>query len=165
MAARPKPSFFMMNVYAARAGRLPRGVQVPGTLGRDTSAHMVGKTPADSRTETTHFVLPEATNALGTIFGGTIMQWIDEVAAIAATRHAGGIAVTAAVDALQFLAPIHLGDLVVLKAQVNAVGRTSMEVGVRVEVEDPKTGVRKKTTKAYLTFVATDDDGRPRDVA
>ncbi len=125
---------------------------------------MTGKRPADSRTETTHFVLPEATNALGTIFGGTIMQWIDEVAAIAATRHAGGIAVTAAVDALQFLAPIHLGDLVVLKAQVNMVGKTSMEVGVRVEVEDPKTGSRRKTTKAYLTFVAVDAAQKPREV-
>ena len=118
-----------------------------------------------SRAETTHFVLPGATNALGTIFGGTIMQWIDEIAAVCASRHAEGTAVTAAVDALQFLAPIQMGDLVVLRAQVNDAGHTSMEVGVRVEVEDPRTGVRKKTTKAYLTFVAVDRAGRPRPVA
>jgi len=123
------------------------------------------KAPAESRTETTHFVLPHATNALGTIFGGTIMQWIDEVAAVAAARHAGGIAVTAAVDALQFLAPIQLGDLVVLRASVNAAFRTSMEVGVLVEVEDPRTGARRRTTKAYLTFVAVDPQTRaPREV-
>ncbi|MCC6996280.1 MAG: acyl-CoA thioesterase [Deltaproteobacteria bacterium] len=116
----------------------------------------MAKPPSASRTETTHFVLPPATNALGTIFGGTIMQWIDEIAAVAASRHAGGIAVTAAVDALQFMAPIGLGDLVVLRASVNAVFRTSMEVGVLVEVEDPRTGARRRTTKAYLTFVAVD---------
>ena len=109
-------------------------------------------------------MLPSATNALGTIFGGTIMQWIDEIAAVSASRHAGGIAVTAAVDALQFLQPIQLGDLVVLRAAVNAVFRTSMEVGVRVEVEDLTTGARRRTTKAYLTFVGIDAGRRPREV-
>ena len=126
---------------------------------------MDAKSVAASRVETTHFVLPNATNALGTIFGGIVMQWIDETAAVAAVRHAAGPAVTATVDALQFLAPIHLGDLVVLKAQVNGVGATSMEVGVRVEVEDPRTGLRTRTTKAYLTFVAIDGAGHPRPVA
>ena len=130
----------------------------------DPSDNRSQKPVSASRAETTHFVLPGATNALGTIFGGTIMHWIDEIAAVAAARHAGGTAVTAAVDALQFLAPIQMGDLVVLKAQVNEAGRTSMEVGVRVEVEDPKTGLRRKTTKAYLTFVAVDGAGRPRPV-
>ena len=115
-----------------------------------------------SRAETTHFVLPGATNALGTLFGGTVMQWIDEIASVSAVRHAGGIAVTAAVDALQFIAPIQMGDLVVMKSQVNMAATTSMEVGVRVEVEDPKTGVRRKTTRAFLTFVAIDVEGRPR---
>ena len=92
------------------------------------------------------------------------MQWIDEVAAVAASRHVAGTAVTAAVDALHFLLPIQLGDLVVLRAQVNAAFRTSVEVGVRVEVEDPRTGARKKTTKAYLTFVALGADCHPREV-
>lgn len=126
---------------------------------------MNAKTPSASRAETLHLVLPGATNALGTLFGGTVMQWIDEIAAASAVRHAGGTAVTVSVDALHFIAPIQMGELVVLKSQVNAVGRSSMEIGVIVEVEDPKTGVRKKTTKAYLTFVATDETGRPREVA
>lgn len=116
---------------------------------------------ADSRAETTHLVLPGATNALGTIFGGTVMQWMDEIAAIAATRHCGGPVVTAAVDALQFIAPIHLGALVVMKAQVNFVAKSSMEVGVRVEVEEPSSGIRRRTTKAYFTFVAIDKSGHP----
>lgn len=127
---------------------------------------MEPKSVAASAVETTHIVLPGNTNALGTIFGGTVMQWIDEVAAVAAMRHAAGTVVTAAVDALQFLQPIHLGDVVVLRAQVNAVFRSSMEVGVRVDVEDPKTGLRRKTTKAYLTFVALSRaGGEPREVA
>lgn len=117
-----------------------------------------------SRTETTHVVLPGNTNALHTIFGGTVMHWIDEIAAVTAQRHAAGGVVTASVDAIHFLAPIHVGAIVVMRAQVNLVGRSSMEVGVRVEVEDPRTGERKKTTKAYLTFVAIDVDGRPREV-
>jgi acyl-CoA hydrolase len=118
-----------------------------------------------SRAETTHLVLPGSTNALGTIFGGIVMQWIDEVAAVSAMRHAAGSCVTVSVDALHFIAPIQLGDLVVLKAQVNCTGRTSMEVGVRVEVEDPRTAARRKTTKAYLTFVAIDELGKPRPIA
>lgn len=117
---------------------------------------------AHSRAETIHFVLPGETNALGTLFGGTVMQWIDIIAGVSAARHSGGVAVTAAVDALQFIAPIQLGELVVLKSQVNMAWRSSMEVGVRVEVEDPKTGVRRMTTRAYLTFVAIDAEGQPR---
>ena len=119
---------------------------------------------SESRAETIHLVLPGSTNTLGTLFGGTVMQWIDEIAAVAATRHAGGNTVTAAVDALQFMAPIQMGDLVVMKAQVNAVHRTSMEIGVRVEVEDPRTGHRRQTTKAYLTFVAVDRGGHPQPI-
>lgn len=126
---------------------------------------LAAKAPAASRTQTTHLVLPGQTNALGTIFGGIVMQWIDEIGAVVAMRHAGGQVVTAAVDALQFLQPIQLGDLVVMRANVNWTGHSSMEIGVRVEVEDPRSGVRKKTTKAYLTFVAIDHDGRPRPVA
>lgn len=125
---------------------------------------MHARPAADSRTETTHLVLPGLTNVHGTIFGGFVMQWIDEIAAVAAVRHVGGPVVTAAVDALHFLAPIQLGALVVMKAQVNAVARTSMEVGVRVEVETPSTRARVCTTRAYLTFVAIDEHGRPTDV-
>ncbi|MFT7583300.1 MAG: acyl-CoA hydrolase [Myxococcota bacterium] len=104
-------------------------------------------------------VLPTHTNALGTIFGGQVMAWIDICAAMTAMRHARNSVVTASMDALDFIAPIRLGDLVTLRAMVNYVGRTSMEVGVRVEAEDPRTGVRAHTSSAYLTFVAIDEDG------
>ena len=118
-----------------------------------------------SRAETTHFVLPGDSNGHGNLFGGVVMQWMDEIAAVAAVRHARGSVVTAAVDALHFIAPIPLGAMVVMKASVNFVARTSMEVGVRVEVEDPRSGERVRTTKAYLTFVAVDGEGRPRPIA
>jgi acyl-CoA hydrolase len=120
------------------------------------------RSPRASRVETTALVLPGDTNALGTMFGGKVMQWIDVAASVAAMRHSGGNVVTASIDALTFLTPIHLGEIVRLQAQVNFVGRTSMEVGVRVETENPKNGARRYTTKAYLTFVAIDADGKPR---
>src|SRR4051794_8051590 len=110
----------------------------------------------------TELVLPGDTNALGTIFGGKVMQWIDIAASVAGMRHSGGNVVTASIDALTFLTPIHLGEVVRLQAQVNYVGRTSMEVGVRVDAENPRTGAQRYTTKAYLTFVAIDADGKPR---
>jgi acyl-CoA hydrolase len=125
---------------------------------------MIAKTPTQSRVEMTEVVLPGDTNAHGTIFGGKVMQWIDIAASVASMRHSGGPVVTASIDALHFLTPIHLGEVVVLQAQVNYVGRSSMEVGVRVETEDPRDGARRYTTKAYLTFVAIDRDGRPRAV-
>lgn len=142
-----------------------RAVNAPDSIPPPDDSALAAKAPAASRTQTTHLVLPGQTNALGTIFGGIVMQWIDEIGAVVAMRHAGGQVVTAAVDALQFLQPIQLGDLVVMRANVNWTGHSSMEVGVRVEVEDPRNGVRKKTTKAYLTFVAIDHAGRPRPVA
>ncbi len=110
----------------------------------------------------TELVLPGDTNAHGTIFGGKVMQWIDVAAGIAAMRHSAGGVVTASVDALTFLTPIHLGEIVRLRAQVNYVGKTSMEVGVRVEAENPRAGTSRYTTKAYLTFVAVDSEGKPR---
>lgn len=113
-----------------------------------------GRTPTASRVEMTEIVLPGDTNALGSIFGGKVMQWIDIAASVAGMRHSGGQVVTASIDALQFLTPIHLGEIVVLRAQVNYVGKTSMEIGVRVEAENPKDRTRRYTTKAYLTFVA-----------
>jgi len=89
---------------------------------------------------------------------------MDVAAGVAAIRHSGGATVTASIDRVDFLQPIRLGDIVVLRAQVNWTGRTSMEIGVRVDTEHPKTGERRYTTKAYLTFVAVDDNGRPRPV-
>ena len=121
-----------------------------------------GKAPGASRVEMTELVLPGDTNALGTIFGGKVMQWIDIAASVAGMRHSAGNVVTASIDALTFLTPIHLGEIVRLQAQVNFVGKTSMEIGVRVEAENPRTAARRYTTKAYLTFVAIDSDGKPR---
>jgi len=120
-------------------------------------------TPARSRVEMTQIVMPTHTNGIrGVMFGGVVMQWIDVCAGVAAMRHAGGPVVTASIDRLDFLSPIRVGDIVVLQAQVNYVHKTSMEVGCRVETEDPRTRARRYTTKAYLTFVSVDDDGRPR---
>jgi acyl-CoA hydrolase len=122
------------------------------------------KTPSASRVVMTELVLPLHTNGNGALFGGMVMQWIDICSGIAAMKHAGGKVVTASIDRLDFLSPIHLGDIVVLQAQVNFAARTSMEVGCRVETEDPRTGERRYTTKAYLTFVAMGEDGHPRPV-
>ncbi len=121
--------------------------------------------PRASRVETAQVVLPGMTNAHGTIFGGQLMQWIDIVGAIAAARHAQGPVVTASMDRLHFMAPVHLGGVVILQAQVNGAARTSMEVGVRVFVEDPRTRTRVQTTRAYLTFVAVEGGGKPRPVS
>ncbi len=121
--------------------------------------------PADSRVTMTELVMPPHTNGgRGILFGGIVMQWIDVCAGVSAMRHAGGAVVTASIDRLDFMSPIHLGDVVVLQAQVNFASRTSMEVGCRVETEDVRTRERRYTTKAYLTFVAIDHDGKPRSV-
>ena len=110
-------------------------------------------------------MLPGLTNTHGTIFGGMLMQWIDIAAGISAARHSGGPVVTASMDRLHFLHPVRLGEVVIVQAQVNYVGRTSMEVGVRVFAENPSSpGGRRQTTRAYLTFVGVDEQGRPRAV-
>lgn len=111
----------------------------------------------------TQLVLPSDANALGTAFGGRIMQWIDIAAAVASRRHCGGVAVTASIDSVVFDQPVHLGDIVVLRASVNRAWRSSMEVGVRVESESDS-GERRHAVRAYLTFVAIDEQGRPRAV-
>ncbi len=122
-------------------------------------------TPARSRVEMTQIVMPAHANGTrGVLFGGVVVQWIDVCAGVAAMRHAGGPTVTASIDRLDFMSPIHVGDIVILQAQVNFVHKTSMEVGCRVETEDPRTRARRYTTKAYLTFVAVDESGRPRPV-
>jgi acyl-CoA hydrolase len=122
---------------------------------------MTPKNPKDSEVIMTELVLPQHTNALGTIFGGTVMSWIDIAAAISAGKHARASVVTASVDALHFIAPIRLGHVVQLLASVNATGRTSMEVGVRVDSENPRTGEKVHNVTAYVTFVAVDDAGKP----
>ena len=123
-----------------------------------------GKLPSESSVTMTEIVLPSHTNALGTIFGGQIVSWVDIAAAIAAGRHARRVVVTASIDALHFVAPVKLGHVVHLKAQVNFAGRTSMEVGVRVDSEEPITGQIKHAMTAYTTFVALDEKGKPIEV-
>jgi acyl-CoA hydrolase len=101
------------------------------------------------------------TNTAGFVHGGTVMKLCDEVAALAAIRHAHRRVVTAGVDRMTFNEPVHLGDLVTFRASVNAVWSTSMEVGVRVEAERPASGEIRHTSSAYVTIVALDENGRP----
>ena len=115
--------------------------------------------PAETRCEMTWIVLPQHANALGSAFGGSVMSWIDICAAVAAQRFTRTTVVTASMDELSFRRPIPQGHIAVLQAMVNWAGRTSMEVGVRVEHEDPSTGERAHTSTAYLTFVALDQHG------
>jgi acyl-CoA hydrolase len=114
---------------------------------------------AETRVEMTQLVLPEHTNALGTIFGGQVAAWIDVCGAIAAQRFSRTQVVTASIDELHFLHPIQRGHIAIFRATVNAAWAHSMEVGVRVEGEDPLTGERQHTSSAYLTFVALDGEG------
>jgi len=100
-------------------------------------------------------------NTAGLVHGGTVMKMCDEVAAVAAIRHCGRRVVTAGVDRMTFVEPVHVGELLTCLATVNAAWRTSMEVGVRVEAEDPRSGTRRHTSTAYLTMVALDDEARP----
>lgn len=114
----------------------------------------------------TQIVMPmHANGAAGIMFGGVMMQWIDVCGGVAAMRLAKGSVVTAAIDRLDFIHPVKVGEIVVLQAQVNSTEKTSMEVGCRVETEDMTSGVRRYVTKAYLTFVAVDAGGRPRSIA
>lgn len=105
--------------------------------------------------------MPHMANNLGHVFGGVMLSLVDRVAAVAAMRHARQSCVTVSVDRVDFHEPIHLGELVTASASVNYVGRTSMEVGVRIETENVLTGARRHTNSCYVTFVAIDADGRP----
>src|ERR1700742_2475896 len=116
---------------------------------------------SESRAVLVQWMGPSAANAAGFVHGGTVMKLGDEAAAAAAIRHARSRVVTAAVDRMTFLAPVHVGDLLTLQASVNAVWRSSMEVGVRVGSENPRTGEVRHTNSAYITMVAVDIDGRP----
>jgi acyl-CoA hydrolase len=118
------------------------------------------KKPSQSETEMVQVVLPNDANPLGFILGGTVMHLIDIAGAIACHRHTRSLLVTAAVDGLQFLHPIKVGDLIILKARVTAVWSTSLEAEVEVFSEETLTGRRRLTSRAYLTFVAVDRDSR-----
>ena len=123
--------------------------------------HREIKTVKESHHESSQLMMPQDANNLGHVFGGVVLSMMDKTAAIAALRHCRTSVVTASIDRVDFREPIHLGDLLVMKASVNFVGRTSMEVGVRVEAEDLLTGNRRHTNSCYLTFVAVDRNGRP----
>lgn len=118
-------------------------------------------TVRETQHETTQLMMPQHANVLGNVFGGVILAMMDTAAGIAAVRHARTTCVTASVDRVDFREPIHIGDLVIMKASVNYVGRTSMDVGVRVETEHLLTGERRHTNSCYLTFVAIDKTDRP----
>jgi acyl-CoA hydrolase len=122
------------------------------------------RSPRASYTEMTELVLPQHSNVLGTAFGGTVLAWMDVCGAIAAQRHCGRVAVTAAIDQVKFLAPIRLGDVVVLAARVNAAFRTSVEVEVEVQVEARETRNRTLCVDAFMTFVAVDEARTPVEV-
>jgi acyl-CoA hydrolase len=120
-----------------------------------------GKPIRDSATEMVQVVLPNDTNIFGNILGGRVMHWIDLVGAMVALRHSRKPVVTASMERLDFHSPIRLGDLVILKACLTYVGRTSMEVQVEVFSEEPLTGSRRHTSSAHLTYVAVDASGTP----
>ncbi len=115
---------------------------------------------SESQSERSEIIFPGDANALGNLFGGRLMQFIDLVGAMAASRHARAIVVTASMDHLDFVAPVHVGDLLILKASVNRAFRTSMEVGVKAMVEDFRREKLRHVSSAYITFVAVDKDGK-----
>lgn len=125
-----------------------------------TTCSLPPRSVAESQSEMTELVLPNDTNTLGNLLGGRLMHFIDLVAAMAAYRHARANVVTASMEHIDFIAPVHVGDLVILKASVNRAFQTSMEVGVKAWVENAIAGTRRHVSSAYLTFVAIDQNGR-----
>lgn len=122
---------------------------------------MQGRPAKESISEYSEIALPIYANPLGELLGGRVMHLVDMAGVLAAARHSRRPVVTASVDVMTFLHPVHIGQLVVLKSSVNRAFRTSMEVGVKVMVEDLGSGEIRHTSSAYLTFVALDDDGKP----
>jgi acyl-CoA hydrolase len=120
-----------------------------------------GRPVSQSMVTMTELVLPSQTNSLSTVFGGVIMSWIDIAGAISAQRHSRRPVVTASIDALNFVAPAFVGWVINLKASVNFVAKSSMEVGVRADAENPIAGIHHHIASAYLTFVALGEDGKP----
>ena len=125
---------------------------------------MDARTPAGSHSTLVRWMGPVDANSAGFVHGGTVLRYCDEAAGLAAVRHSTRRCVTAGLDRMTFLEPVNVGEVVSFKATVNAAWRTSVEVGVRVEAENPRTGEVRHTTTAYLTMVALDDDGAPAPV-
>jgi len=120
------------------------------------------RTVEDSLVQMTELVLPEDTNARGSIFGGRVLALIDKCAAAVALRHARSPVVTATLDSVVFIHRVHLGEILMLRGRINAVFGSSMEIEVEVHAEDPMTGVDRLTTTAFVTMVCVDEEGRPR---
>src|SRR5664279_507465 len=121
---------------------------------------LITRTRAESESEMTELILPNDANTLGNLLGGRLMHFIDLVGAMAAYRHSRTHVVTASMDHIDFIAPVHVGDLLILKSSLNRAFNTSMEVGVKVWVEHTTTGTLRHVASAYLTFVAVDPQGR-----
>ena len=119
----------------------------------------------DSALETAHLMMPQDANIQGNVYGGTIMKLMDEIAGSVAALHARKNVVTASVDQMNFYEPVYIGNLLILKSSVNFVGKTSMEVGVRIEARDLRSGETVHTGSSYLTFVALDQSGNPTEIA
>lgn len=126
---------------------------------------MEGKRVRDSAVVMAQIMIPQHANPAGNVHGGIIIKIIDECAGVVASRHARSNVVTASIDRLSFHHPVFIGDLLFFKGSVNFVGRTSMEIGVRVEAENLMTGEVRHTASAYLTYVALDENSRPKEVA
>jgi acyl-CoA hydrolase len=122
---------------------------------------VAARTVAESQAERSEIIFPGDANAVGNLFGGRLMQFIDLVGAVAAYRHSRALVVSASMDHLDFVAPVHVGDLLILKASVNRAFRTSMEVGVRAMVEEPRGQTLRHVSSAYVTYVAVDREGKP----
>jgi uncharacterized protein (TIGR00369 family) len=136
----------------------------PGTIPSVTEWDLSPKPVSASQVTLVQLMEITDANIGGIVHGGVIMKLVDTAAGLASIKHAGGLCVTVTMDEMSFLAPVHVGDTVTVKASVNDVGNTSIEVGVRVESEEIVSGRRTHTSSAYLVFVAIDDDGRPRPV-
>ena len=129
-----------------------------------SSSRLEPRPASASQSTMTELMMPNMANNLGNVFGGVILSLIDRAAAVAAVRHARCPCVTVAIERVEFREPIHLGELVVAKANVNYVGHTSLDVGVRVEAENMITGQRRHTNSCHLVFVAIDGEGHPKPV-
>lgn len=128
---------------------------------RGGDPRLAGKRAAESQVELSQQMMPSDANPLGNVHGGQIMKLIDEAGALAAMRHARRPVVTITMDSVSFLSPVRVGHLLSLRGSVNWVGKTSLEVGVRVEAENPITGELTHTNSAYAVYVALDDEGKP----
>ncbi|MCY0852080.1 MAG: acyl-CoA thioesterase [Thermoplasma acidophilum] len=125
---------------------------------------METKKPSESETYVERMVLPEDMDIYEYLYGGRLMEWIDNCASIVATKHCRKRTVTGSIDSLFFLLPIHLGDMVILHGYINYTTKSTMEIEIDVIKEEGLTGIRRYATKAYLTYVAIDSDGRPTEI-